>query len=556
VKRIALVALLAWPTVAVAEEPFYSPVGQLVPGSGQGAADATVYAPGMRYPLENGPSYPNSQVWGVGGSEGPGGSQCDAANYSYPWHDNYCETRSWDMPLCPAGVGHQGQDTRPATCENNVHPMVAAVDGTVTSIGSYSVYLTAADGTRFDYLHGASIAVSEGNSLSKGDAIGKVSNAFGGTPTTIHLHFNIKQDVAGVGFVFVSPYMSMVAAYEELMGLGNETPGGPVDAVDCTSIRGWAQDPDTPEQPVEVRLWFGGPADDPNATGVTVVADLERDDLCEALGSCAHAFDVEIPKSLRDGASHPVYVYAVDTEGAETPLLEASPGEFSCAPPAPPAGVRRAIASPEVLAAWGLSTFWDLAQLPTADVEAIPVGAPLDDAPLVVRGETDAADAIWLVDRGRKRSLSDAGARAAWGIAEAEVLVWPQASVDGIPEGPAVRGDAFLVDDVAGVLYVIDDDVCPPNDPDCEGGGDDGTDGGTEAADDGDDDGTAAGTDDEGGISGVVQTGENAGGCGCTQTSPRALGWLALVGLALGRQRRRSKSIRVSAARECTPSRR
>lgn len=539
-KRLALVVLLAWPAVAAAEEPFYSPVGELVPGSGQGAADATVYAPGMRYPLENGPSYPNSQVWGVGGSEGPGGSQCDAANYSYPWHDNYCETRSWDMPLCPAGIGHQGQDTRPATCENNVHPYVAVADGTITSIGSYSVYLTAGDGTRFDYLHGASIGVSEGQALSVGDPIGKVSNEFGGTPTTIHLHFNIKQDVAGVGFVFVSPYMSMVGAYEELMGLGNEVPAGPVDAVDCASIRGWAQDPDTPEQPVEIRVWFGGPAEDASATGVTVMADVERPDLCEPLGSCAHGFDVEIPKSLRDGAAHPVYVYAVDTEGAETPLLEASPGEFSCAAPPAPTGVRRAIASPEVLAAWGLSTFWDLAPLPDADVEAIPVGAPLDDAPLVVRGENDAAEAIWLVDRGRKRSLEDPIARAAWGIAEAEVLVWPQASVDGIPEGPAVRPEAFLVDDVAGVLYVIDDDVCPPNDPECEGVGDEGTDDGT-AGDVDDGDGTAAGTDDEGGITGAVQTGENASGCGCATDPRRCAGWLVVLAplVPLLRRRRR-----------------
>ena len=541
-KRVVVALACLLPASAMAEEPFYAPVGELVPGSGAGTADGTVYAPGMRFPIENAPAYPNSQVWGHGGSDGPGGSQCDVENYSYPWHDNFCETRSWDMPLCPSGVGHQGQDIRPGTCDDLTHPYVSVSDGTVTSIGSYSVYVTAADGTRFDYLHGGAIMVSEGDALATGDRIGLVSTEFGGTPTTIHMHFNIQQDVAGVGVVFVSPYMSLVAAYEELTGLGNEVPAGPVDAVDCTSIRGWAQDPDTPEDPVEVRVYFGGPAEDPTATGITVIADLPRDDLCEPLGSCTHGFDVEIPRSLQDDAAHPVYVYAVDTQGEQTPLLEASPGEFACPPPAAPAGVRRAIASPEVLAAWGFSTFWDLAAIDDAAVDAIPEGPALDAEPLVVRGEADAEDAIWLVDQGRKRSLADPAARAAWGLEPAQALVWPQASVDGVPEGPPVRADAFLVDDAAGVLYVLDDEVCPPNE-DCEGQGDDGS--------DGDDDGTAADDDDgtdggSGGVSGAPQVGEMADGCGCTHAPGHwkaawAFGLILLLarGRAWSRTRRR-----------------
>jgi len=510
-------------------------VGELVPGSGSGTADETVYAPGMRFPIESAPAYPNSQVWGHGGSSGPGGSQCDVENYSYPWHDNYCETRSWDMPLCPAGVGHQGQDMRPSTCENGVHPFVASEAGSITNIGSYSVYLTAADGTRFDYLHGNSIAVSEGQDVAKGDRLGNVSNAFGGTPTTIHLHFNISQDVAGVGFVYVSPYMSLVRSYEELTGLGNEVPAGPVDAVDCTSIRGWAQDPDTPEQPVEVRVYFGGAIDDPNATGISVIADVPRDDLCEPLGSCTHGFDVEIPRSLRDDQTHPVYVYAVDTEGEQTPLLEASPGEFACSPPAPPPGVRRAIAGPEAVAAWGFSTFWDLAKLDGAALDDIPLGAPLPEAPLVVRGETDAEDALWLVDGGRKRSLADPAVRTAWAIEPGQALVWPQASVDEIPEGPPVRGEVFLVGTDDGVLYVIDDDVCPPNEA-CEGG-----DGGSDGADDAADDAAGtAGDGTDGGLTGSAMGEAMQDGCGCTSTPAPCAPWLvALPGLAMLVRRRR-----------------
>lgn len=205
--------------VASAADPFtYDPPGKLVNGSGKGRVDMKVYAPGIRFPIESGPAFANSQVWGHGGNEGTG-SQCDKENFSYPWHDNYCETRSWAMPLCPSGEGHQGQDIRAASCTKGVHTTVAVASGTITSIGSYSVYLTAADGTRYEYLHMQDLQVKEGQKVKRGDPIGKVSNQFGGEATTVHLHFNIHQNVAGVGAVYVPPYLSLVSSYEALLGI-------------------------------------------------------------------------------------------------------------------------------------------------------------------------------------------------------------------------------------------------------------------------------------------------------------------------------------------------
>ncbi len=196
----------------------YDPPGTLVPSTaGKGRVDAKVYAPTMRFPLEKPNAYANSQVYGRGGGSGPGGGQCDAPNYSYPWHDNYCESRSWTMPLCPSGTGHQGQDIRPATCAKDVHWAVAVVDGTITNVGSYSVYLTAADGTRFDYLHMSNVQVKTGDKVARGARMGLVSNQFNGTPTTWHLHFNIRQNVANVGAVYVPPYTSLVEAYKRLL---------------------------------------------------------------------------------------------------------------------------------------------------------------------------------------------------------------------------------------------------------------------------------------------------------------------------------------------------
>lgn len=232
-KRLALAMTIAACGTLVASSALaapafsYDPPGELVDGSGEGRVDTKVYAPEMRFPMESGPAYANSQVWGRGGSQGGGGSQCDAVNFSYPWHDNYCESRTWDMPLCPSGEGHQGQDIRAADCKKDVHWVVAAADGTITNIGNYSVYLTTADGTRFDYLHMSNVAVSEGEKIKRGQHLGKVSNAFNGTPTTVHLHFNIRQNVKGIGSVYVPTYMSLVQSYEYLLGIRtNEVDAG------------------------------------------------------------------------------------------------------------------------------------------------------------------------------------------------------------------------------------------------------------------------------------------------------------------------------------------
>ncbi len=219
-KLAALVgaSVIATTAIALAATFSYRPPGELVKGSGTGRKDTKVWAPGMRFPIEKAPAFANSQVYGAGGAYGPAGGQCATSNYSYPWRDNYCEKRSWSMPLCPSGTGHQGQDIRPSTCVKGVHWAVAAEAGTITSVGSYSVYLTTSSGRRYDYLHMSNVAVKVGQKVTKGQRLGKVSNVFGGTPTTIHLHFNIRQNVSGYGYVYVPPFMSLVRAYEGLVG--------------------------------------------------------------------------------------------------------------------------------------------------------------------------------------------------------------------------------------------------------------------------------------------------------------------------------------------------
>ena len=218
-KRLAALGVAVSVTILAHSSGFeYLPPGDLIPRSGQGLEDWTVYQEGMRFPLEKAPAYANSQVWSPGGNQGPPGrgDQCDPDNYSYPWRDNYCETRAYRMQRCPAGRGHQGQDIRPATCHDGVHWAVAAEAGQVINIGSKSVWLQGDDsGFRYRYLHLSPdrLAVESGQRVERGDRIGLVSdwNADDGH-TTIHLHF----DMYSAGTYFPT-YMSLVSAYESLL---------------------------------------------------------------------------------------------------------------------------------------------------------------------------------------------------------------------------------------------------------------------------------------------------------------------------------------------------
>jgi len=202
----------------------YTPAGVLYPPySGKGrVGDNYIYAPNIRFPLERAPAYVNSQVYGVGGMYGERGSLCDPRNFRYPWHDNYCEKRSWNMPLCPTGKGHQGVDIRPATCERKKYYAVAVENGVISYIGSYSVYLRGDSGRIYRYLHldSPTLRVKIGQRVRRGERIGLVSDNMGGTKTSIHLHFDAQETLLINGYpqkVFIPIYTSLVDAYKRLL---------------------------------------------------------------------------------------------------------------------------------------------------------------------------------------------------------------------------------------------------------------------------------------------------------------------------------------------------
>jgi murein DD-endopeptidase MepM/ murein hydrolase activator NlpD len=506
-KRIAIAVLLITGTASAADFT-YRPAGELVAGSGKGRVDTKVYAPGMRFPIEAAPAFANSQVWGAGGSMGPGGGQCATSNYSYPWHDNYCESRSWDMPLCPSGTGHQGQDIRPGTCAKDVHWAVAAADGTITNVGSYSVYLTAADGTRYDYLHMSGVAVKVGDKVKRGQHMGKVSNVFGGTPTTTHLHFNLQQNVSGVGRVYVPPYMSLVTSYQDLIGPPpdtNDPPTGTLEAASCDEIRGTAKDPDAVDKPIAVRIYFDGKIGDPMAKVINVTA--------------SPMFASKVPLAMQDNKPHEVRALAMDSAGGMNTELAGGPKTITCAATIP-AGVKRHVTSPTSYSSWNFDPLWHQLTIDDSKLATIEAGNDLPASPKLVKAD-DMSPEVWLLDSGFRRHVPNPDVLVAWEFDGATIETMPAAEIAALPKGPDVRSAPFLVKGAGPEVFLIDDAFGNVTTPD-------------------------AGVEDDSGVTPAADAeGEDLkGSCGCRVpggSAPRGAG--ALIALAIWgalRSRRRT----------------
>lgn len=267
------------PTQVAPEFTYFSP-GFLIPGTGLkpdlgGRADYTVYG-NLRFPLKSAPAFANSQSfnnWGncdtVGRSPRRLGKkgmryrckvndrtlvfdESAGRNYSYPWRDNFCEHRRFFAGQCPGGEGHQGQDLRASYCRMfnegadrclpYQHDVVAAGDGMILRAPAQEALLmfinTADTHLRVRYMHMDPTrmdtdSVLSGRRVTRGEVVGQVANYndFAGG-TTYHLHLDL-QVPTKVGWVLVNPYMTLVAAYERLLGArGTEIkPGDPAPPI-------------------------------------------------------------------------------------------------------------------------------------------------------------------------------------------------------------------------------------------------------------------------------------------------------------------------------------
>jgi hypothetical protein len=249
----------------VSSEFTYFPPGSLIPRTGRrpdlgGQPDRTVYG-NLRFPLRETPAFANSQSfnnWGncdftgrsprrVTRKDAPYSCKVNGrplvfnegagANYSYPWRDNFCEHRHFRVGQCPTGEGHQGQDIRPSFCTMFNHgadrcqpyqqDAVAAADGMLLRPRRKEALLqfvnSASAHLRLRYLHMSPSMLDErdmitGRRVLAGDVLAQVGNYdlyAGGT--TYHLHFDMQVPTA-IGYVFVNPYMTLVASYEQLLG--------------------------------------------------------------------------------------------------------------------------------------------------------------------------------------------------------------------------------------------------------------------------------------------------------------------------------------------------
>ncbi|MGY8678632.1 M23 family peptidase [Bradyrhizobium sp. UFLA05-153] len=215
----------------------YRPSGDIIPNTGYrkqaGHPDVMAYAQ-IRFPLAKAPAFVRSQSYSKRDkTDGP---------TAYPWRDNFCESRSFEVWQCPGGYGHQGEDIRAADCPANAdagercdpkqQSVVAVRDATVIrgpkdqaatlQVNSRTEHI------RFRYMHmNPSVMNADGlvngRMVSEGEKIGVISNYLdhpGGT--SLHLHFDV-QVFTREGWIWVNPYVTLVSAYERLIrGRGRE----------------------------------------------------------------------------------------------------------------------------------------------------------------------------------------------------------------------------------------------------------------------------------------------------------------------------------------------
>ncbi len=216
----------------------YLPPGELASGVGR-LNDRTIYFPGIMFPLRAGPNFENAQAY-AGSQVFPAFPGANSEkNYAYPWRDTYCEKRSWDMPLCPGKIGHQGVDIRPEKPQLATFPAFAIDDGIITSITRFTTVIVRfkqADGTAYScrYMHMdfnsiTATGLKVGDAVRRGTVLGKVANIMGGSASTsIHLHFDCQKVING-HTVHLPVYTSLISSYRVAWGLSDANAQGQLE---------------------------------------------------------------------------------------------------------------------------------------------------------------------------------------------------------------------------------------------------------------------------------------------------------------------------------------
>jgi|GEM_PF-6582267 len=119
---------------------------------------------------------------------------------------------------------------------------------------------------------------------------------------------------------------------KSVAGDADQLPVGFFDAADCSSLVGWACDPDDYAAALQVYFYADGPAGTGSFVGATT-ANLAREaavgNLCG--GYSAHGFSFPVPASLFNGNSRAIYAYAIDTAPNNSSLIAGGPKAINCA---------------------------------------------------------------------------------------------------------------------------------------------------------------------------------------------------------------------------------
>lgn len=225
---------LAERPTAVSSEFTYRPSGDILASSGSrkqsGHVDWSAYSQ-IRFPVEKTPAFVGSQSFARR-------AKSEQPTSGYLWRDNFCEARSFNVGQCASGFGHQGEDIRPGscptptdgapqTCDPKQQGVVAVRDGVlIRSLKQQAATLqvnTAKEHIRFRYMHMNPSAmdadgVLSGRQVAEGERIGVVSNYLDRpNGTSLHLHFDV-QVFTRDGWIWVSPYTTLISSYERLIG--------------------------------------------------------------------------------------------------------------------------------------------------------------------------------------------------------------------------------------------------------------------------------------------------------------------------------------------------
>ncbi len=241
--------------------------------------------------------------------------------------------------------------------------------------------------------------------------------------------------------------------------IGASKPRGYLDSTSCDLVKGWSQDPDETGKSIDVHIYFKGPAGDPDARGLSILADKHRDDLCKNIGSCAHGFEIDPPYSLFNQRPHPVHAYGIDSEGGANAELADSPRMLQCPLPTLQ-GVKRLLADPKTFETWGFSLFWDVLPAPDSAFANLPLGEPLPSKPQLVRADDQH---IWLIDGVYRRHVPSMKSLLAWRFDPKSVAVLPAATVYAYIEGTPLRARPMLAEDSQGAMYLFDDPQPKPS---------------------------------------------------------------------------------------------